>query len=223
MMDKPEEAAGSQKTPVGGKERTSELRLSLGVAVTFVITTIALGILIGRFDSPKWDNRVQVAKFINSHYEARFLAEGREPLPERDPIELRFRLDDRYLVYRTDKDEIRDVAVPAEELPNPTWRSKENQGLIHEGFALGAPVAAYLSKVHVSLGNKIVVVTLAGGAVLVSGVFLGYYVSHNEDPDFSSKPFQEMRSDKARWRQLAEYHRTKSSRAPSRAAPSATP
>lgn len=113
--------------------------------------------------------------------------------------------------------------MPDEELPNPTWRSKENQGLIHEGFALGAPVAAYLSKVHVSLGNKIVVVTLAAGGVLGAGVFLGYYIGHNTDPDFSSKPFQEMRSDKARWRQLAEHHRTKTLRAPSRAAPSATP
>lgn len=89
-MDKLDETAGSQETQVSNKERTSALRLSLGVAVSFVITTIALGILIGRIDSPKWDNRVQVAKFINSHYKARFLAEGREPLPESDPIELRF-------------------------------------------------------------------------------------------------------------------------------------
>ena len=85
-------------------------------------------------------------------------------------------------------------------------------------------MATALTKVHIPLGNKIVVVTVAGGAVLVSGVFLGYYVSHSEDPDFSSKPFKELRSDKARLRQLAEDFRSKKlHELQAGAAPSATP
>ena len=76
---------------------------------------------------------------------------------------------------------------------------------------------------HVSLGNKVAVVAVAAVAVLGAGGLLGYYMGFSGDPDYSSKPFQEMRSDKARWRQFAEQYRTKTSRAPSRAAPSATP
>ena len=85
-------------------------------------------------------------------------------------------------------------------------------------------MATALTKVHIPLRNKIVVVTLAGGVVIASGFFLGYYVSHSEDPDFNAQPFKELRSNEARWHQLAEDWRSKQLHAPQTgAAPSATP
>jgi hypothetical protein len=225
MMDKLNETAGSQETQVRNKERTTSdrqmLRLSLGAAVGFLITTIALGYPIGRINSPKWENRKVVGKFVENHYRGRFLAEGREPLSNSDPIELRLRLDDRDLVYRTDTREINEEVLPSEEVQ--AGRSKDNQTLIQTAFAIGAPLAAPLAKVEVSLRNKIAVVAVAAVAIVGAGGLLGYAMGFDGDPDYSSKPFQEMRSDKARWRQLAEDYRTKTSRAPSRAAPSATP
>jgi hypothetical protein len=226
MMDKLDETAGSQETQVGNKERTTSdrrqmVRLSVGAAVGFLIATIALGYLIGRINSPKWENRVVVGKFVADHYRGKFLAEGR---PESDPIELRLRLGDIDLVYRTDTKEIQEVAVPIEEVH--AERSKDNQTLIQSAFIVAAPLAAPLSNVHVSLGNKVevvAVVTVVGAAVVGAGGLLGYSWGFDPDPDYSSKPFQEMRSNKARWRQLAEDYRTKTSRASNRAAPSATP
>ena len=224
-MDKLDETAGSKETQVGNKERTShrkELRLCLGAAVSFLVTSIGLGILIGRFTSPNWENNIRVAKYIDRHHDAWFLAKGR---PESDPIAVRFRLDDKYLVYRTDTGKIEEEAVPAAELPNPPWQSKEKLDQIKEGLALGgAPVATALTKWHIPLGNRIAGVTLAGGVVLVSGLWLGYYVSHSEDPDFNSKPFKELSSNKARWHQLAEDWRSKQlHELQAGAAPSATP
>ena len=74
-MDKLDETAGSQETQVGNKERTTSdrqmLRLSLGAAVGFLITTIALGYLIGRIHSPKWDNRVLVRSSWRTTFGAR--------------------------------------------------------------------------------------------------------------------------------------------------------
>ena len=223
-MDKLDETAGSEETQVGNKERTTSdrqrVRLSVGAAVGFLIATIALGYLIGRIQSPKWENRVVVGKFVADHYRGKFLAEGREPRPN-SPIELRFRLGDLDLVYRTDTKEIQEVAVPIEEVH--AERSKDNQTLIQSAFIVAAPLTAPLSNVHVSLGNKVAVVAVAAVFVVGAGGLVGYSWGFDPDPDYSSKPFQEMRSNKARWGQLAEDYRTKTSRASSRAAPSATP
>ena len=229
-MKKLKKVAGSQEAPVGSKERTSAkdvVRISLGAAIGVLITTIGLGYLIGRINSPHWEDPIDVHNFIATHYSA---------LPERDPIELRFRLGDQYLVYRTDTEKITEEALPIDELlalSHQPRRSKENQSLVQNAFALGAVAVAPLNTVRVSLGSyvgkagkgKFAGVAIAA-VVLGAGGFLGYHLGFRGDPDYSdysSKPFQEMRSDKARWRQLAEYHRTKSSRAPSRAALSATP
>jgi hypothetical protein len=237
MMDKLDETAGSQETQVSNNERTSAkdvVRISLGVAIGVLITTIGLGYLIGRINSPSWDDPVNVHNFIADHYSGRFLeTAGRQPLPESDPIELRFRLDDRYLVYRTDTETITEDPLPIDELralSNQPRRSKDNQSLVQSAFALGAIAVAPLNNVRVSLGNYLAkagkgkfagVATAA--AVLGAGGFWGYYMGFRGDPDYSSKPFQEMRSDKALWRRIAEHYRTKSSRAPSRTGPSATP
>ena len=239
-MDKLDETAGSQETQVSNKERTSAkdvVRISLGAAIGVLITTIGLGYLIGRINSPHSEDPIDVYNFIATHYSGRFLeTAGRQPVPEREPIELRFRLGDQYLVYRTDPEEITEEALPIDELlalSHQPRRSKENQSLVQNAFALGAVAVAPLNTVRVSLGSyvgkagkgKFAGVAIAA-VVLGAGGFLGYHWGFKGDPDYSdysSKPFQEMRSDKARWRQLAEYHRTKSSRAPSRAAPSATP
>ena len=240
MMDKPEEAAGSQKTPVSNKERTSAkdvVRISLGAAIGVLITTIGLGYLIGRINSPNWEDPINVHNFIATHYSGRFLeTAGRQPLPKSDPIELRFRLGDRYLVYRTDTEKITEEVLPIDELlalSHQPGRSKENQSLLQNAFALGAVAVAPLNNVRVSLGSyvgkagkgKFAGVATAA-VVLGAGGFLGYHFGFKGDPDYSdysSKPFQEMRSEKALWRRIAEHYRTKSSRAPSSAAPSATP
>jgi hypothetical protein len=237
MMDKLDETDGSQETQVSNKERTSAkdaVHISLGAAIGVLITTIGLGFLIGRINSPKWEDPIDVHNFIADHYSGRFLeTAGRQPVPESDPIELRFRLGDRYLVYRTDTEAITEELPPIDELRallHQPRRSKDNQSLVQSAFALGAVAVAPLNNVRVSLGSylgKAGKGKFAGVAtavvVLGAGGFWGYQMGFKGDPDYSSKPFQEMRSDKALWRRLAEHYRTKSSRALSTAAPSATP
>jgi hypothetical protein len=234
MMDKLEDAAASQETPVGSKEQTSPkhvLRVSLGAAISFLITTIALGYVLGRINSPNWEDPRQVSKFITKHYSPRFLvAAGRQPLPESDPIELRLRVADRELVYRTDTEEITEELVPIRDL-HQTRQSKDNQSLIQTAGALGASAAGLLTNVRVSLGNSLVKVrngkiigVAAAAAVVGVGAAWGYYMGFSGEPDYSSKPFQEMRHDKVVWRGLAAQYRSAAiSQAASRAAPSATP
>ena len=207
IQRRPELRKGKLKMRKQKVKKQKELRLCLGVAVSFFVTSIGLGILIGRFTSPNWENSILVDKYIDRHHDAWFLTKGR---PESDPIAVRFRLDDKYLVYKTDTGKIEEEAVPAAELQKPSWRSKEKLDQIKEGLALGGvPVATALTKWHIPLGNRTVAVTIAGGVVLLSGVILGYCMSHSEEPDFNSKPFKELGSNKARWHQLAEDWRSK--------------
>jgi hypothetical protein len=237
-MKKLKKAADSQKAPVGSEKRTSAkdvVRISLGVAIGALITTIGLGYLIGRINSPKWDDPVDVHNFIAEHYSGEFLeTAGRQSLPESDPIELRFRLGDRYLVYRTDKEKITEERPPIDEVRAQPKGSKENQSLVQQAFAVAVLAAgSTLNNVRVSIGylGKAGKGRFAGVATAVvalgAGGFWGYRMGFRGDPDYSSKLFQEWRSDKALWRRLEEHYRkhyrTKSLRAPSRAAPSATP
>jgi hypothetical protein len=234
MMDKLDETAGSQQTQVSNKERTSTkdvMRISLGVAIGALITTIGLGYLIGRINSPHWDDPADVHNFIAEHYSGEFLeTAGRQPLPKSDPIKLSFRLGDRYLVYRTDEEAIKEERPPIDELRALPKQSKENQNLVQEAFAVAVIAAgSTLNNVRVSIGyfGKAGTGRFAGLATAVvalgAGGLWGYHMGFRGDPDYSSKLFQEWRSDKALWRRLEEHYRTKRSRAPSSAAPSATP
>ena len=233
-MSKLKKDAGSPDTPVRSKKRTSArqvLRISLGAAVTFLITTFALGYVLGWYNSPNWEDPLEVKKFMRKHYIGRFVGPaGRQQLPESDPIELRLRLADRELVYRTDTEEIteEELLPDLQALPNQRRQSKDR--LVQAAEALGGSAGSLLAKVHVPLGNWLGIVPkgrfvafAAATVVLGAGAVWGYSMGFSEAPDYSSKPFQEWSSDKALWRRLEEHYRTKSSRAPSSAAPSATP
>jgi hypothetical protein len=143
--DEPDEAAGSQEIPVGSKERTSTkhvLCLSLGVAMSFLITTFLLGYWVGKSRSPNWESPRLVYTFMKTHHSARFLgAAGRQPLPS-DPIELRLRAGDREFSYRTDTNKVTEEPVRVRDiqaLPNQTGQSKDDQNnLIHTAEALSA-------------------------------------------------------------------------------------
>lgn len=237
-MAKLKGAAGPQETPVGSKKRISvrqALRLSLGAVMGFLIATFALGYWLGRANSTDWEDPVRVINFMAKHRSARFLvAAGRQPLPESDPIELRLRVGDRQLVYRTDTEEITEELLPIRDLqalPNQTRQSKDNQSLIQTAEGLGAGAAGLLTNVRVSPGSwpgkirnhKIAGVAAAAAAICVPTA-LGYYMGFSREPDYSSKEFQEMLRDKARWRRLAaDYRSAETSRVPPGAAPSATP
>jgi hypothetical protein len=66
-----------------------------------LITTIALGYVLGGINSPNWEDPTEVIKFMEEHGSGRFVVPApRQLLPESDPIELRIRIDDRQLTYR---------------------------------------------------------------------------------------------------------------------------
>jgi len=74
-MDKLDETAGSQENQISNKERTSAkdvVCVGLGVAIGVLITTIGLGYLIGRINSPNWEDPIDVHNFIADHYSGGF-------------------------------------------------------------------------------------------------------------------------------------------------------
>jgi hypothetical protein len=233
MMDKPEEAAGSQKTPVGGKERTSArhvLCLSLVAVMGFLIATFELGYWVGRSKS-NWESPRLVDAFMATHRSARFLvAADRQPLPASDPIELRLRAGDREFAYRTDTDQISDEFLPAgdrQALPNQT--KDDQQNLIHPAEGLGMAGTALFPKARVPVGwlnvrnGRILGFVAAVGVVGASAV-CGYSLGFKAEPNYYSKMFQDKLHDRVVWRGLArDYRSAATSGAPSRAAPSATP
>jgi hypothetical protein len=237
MMNKLDETAGSQETPVGNKEGTSAkqvLRLSLGAAISFLIATFVLGYALGKNKSPDWEDPVRVSNFIADNCTKQFVvASGRQPLPESDPIELRLRVRERDYVYRTDTDEITPELLPVRDrqaLPKHKMQSKDNQSLMTAAGALGTSAAGLLANVRVSLNwlgkvrNGKIVGAAAAAAVLGVGGFYGYYMGFRGEPDYSSKMFQEMLRDKVVWRGLAtQYRSDELHRLRAEAAPSATP
>jgi hypothetical protein len=238
MMDKLDETAGSQKTPVGNKEETARqaLRLSLTAAISFVLASIGLGYAWGIHKSPKWTDRSEVAKFIAIHSTKQFdVASGRELLPGGAPIEVRLRVRELDYVYRTDTQKITPEPVPVrdlEKLKDP-MQSKDNQTLIMAGGSL-ATAAAQLLGPNVSgslnlLGKNKTVVAAAVGVVVVgvvvgAGAYWGFVMGYKPDPDFSTQAFQEKLNDTMLWHGLAtQYRSDELRRRRPEAAPSATP
>jgi hypothetical protein len=231
MMDKPEEAAGSQKTPVGGKERTSArqvLCLSLVAVMGFLIATFELGYWVGRSES-NWESPRVVDAFMATHRSARFLvAADRQPLPASDPIELSLRAGDWKFAYRTDTDQISKERVDdgdLQALPNQT--KDDQQNLIHAFEVVGMSGTGLFPKVRVPLGSlrnpNILRVGAAVGVVAASAVW-GYSLGFKPEPNYYSKMFQAKLHNRGVWRGLArDYRSRETSPPPSRAAPSATP
>jgi len=230
MMDKPEEAAGSQKTPVGGKERTSArhvLCLGLVAVMGFLIATFELGYWVGRSES-NWENPRLVDAFMATHCSARFLvAAGRQPLPASDPIELRLRAGDREFVYSTDTDQVSE-AGDLQALPNQT--KDDQQNLIRPIESLVMAGTGLFPKVRVPLGslanvrNPNILRFVAAVGVVVASAVWGYSLGFKAEPNYYSKMFQEKLHNKVVWQGLArDYRSRETSPPPSRAAPSATP
>ena len=238
-MDNPEEDGGSEKTPAGGKERTSVWRvlsLSLVAVMAFLIATFELGQWVGRRNS-NWESRSVVYKFMKTQHTARFIvAAGRQPLPASDPIELRLRAGYREFTYNTDTDQISEgEAQPSGDLQallrNQTKDDQRDQrDLIHIAESLGLTGTGLFSKVQIpveSLANvrngEILGVVTAVTAVGASAA-LGYSLAYKKEPDYYSKTFQEMLHNKVVWQALARERRSvETSRALRRAAPSTTP
>ena len=223
-MKKLKKAAGSQETPVGSKKRTSvrrEVSITLGAAVSFLAITFTLGYHLGREGSPDWDDPVVVRDFMEKHYDARFLgSEGRQPIPESDPIEVSLPVDDRKFTYRTDIPEkiAEDLLSVWDREARP---SKDYHESVIQGTAFATAAGALLNKVPLrQLPAKARNSIFSAAAVLGAGGICGYYVGYSKEPNYYSKRFQSMLRETVVWRGLAEDYRTK---ALSRAAPSATP
>ena len=223
MMKKLKKAAGSQETPVGSKKRTSvrrEVSITLGAAVSFLAITFTLGYHLGRCGSPNWDNPVFVRDFMKNHYDARFLgSEGRQPIPESDPIEVSLPVDDRKFTYRTDTEKI--AEDPLSVWDREARPSKDYHESVIQGTAFATAAGALLNKVPLrQLPAKARNSIFGAAAVLGAGGICGYYMGYSKEPNYYSKQFQSTLRDPVEWRRLAEDYRTK---ALSRAAPSATP
>jgi hypothetical protein len=236
MMDKLDETAGSQKTPAGNKEgKTSArqvLRLSLTAAISFILATIGLGYAIGVKQSSKWKDRGEVAKFIAIHSTKQFVvALGRELPPEIAPVEVRLRVREMDYVYRTDTQKIIPELVPPSDFEKLKDQSKDNILFMAGGSLANAAAQLLGPSASVPLNvlgkNKIVVLAAAATAGLVvagAGVWWGFRMGYNPDPDFSTPAFKEKLADTMLWQGLATQFRSdKLRRRQPEAAPSATP
>jgi hypothetical protein len=229
MMDKLGKTAGCQETPVGNKERTparQELRLSLVAAITFLVATFLLGLAIGHHNSPSWEDRREVRKFIETHCTRRFVvAPGREPLPESDPIEVRLRVREQDYVYRDDTQRIAREDVGDFEAVSKY--PKDNQNLVICGVSVATSAAnllGYTASVSLNARNKIVAAAAAGVTVVAAAAYWGYSMGFSDNPDFNTKAFQEKLDDKMVWHGLATQFRSNElRRLRPEAAPSVTP
>jgi hypothetical protein len=240
MMKKLKKAAGSQETPVGSKKRTSarrELRVTLAAVVSFLAITFVLGYYLGRNGSPNWEDTSVVRDFMREHRSARFLPAGRpfverifpyteaESLPESGPIELRLPVDDRQFTYRTDIPE-KIAEDPLSDRDPQARQPKDYHESVIQGGAFVTAAGNFFG--HVPLGKLLIkaprIIIFAGATVVCASGVCGYYLGYSKEPNYHSKRFQEMLHNPVIWRGIAEeYRRAATSRAPSRAAPSATP
>jgi hypothetical protein len=229
-MKKLKKAAGSQKAPVGSKKRTSakrELSVTLAAVVSFLAITFVLGYNLGKDRSPDWNDTGIVKRFMRENCKPQFLPAARQSLPDSEPIiELRLAVEDRQFIYRTDTKRI-------DSTPVPDWdryaRQPKDYGDSVKQAAFWVAGAGGLFGGHVPLGPWLLksskgTVFLSGAAVIgFSGVF-GFYLGYRKDPNYHSDRFRELLKEPMTWQEIADEHRhAATSRAPSRAAPSATP
>lgn len=175
----------------------------IGLAVGVFITALMIGMLLGRYDSPEYTNRVSVVQFLIANAIVK---------SNNGDVKMRLAAGAYEYDYSLLKDQVKREQLPPDHIvalkKRKRWRSLEEARVVELlGIASPAGMAASFAGINstarrLSRVAKYRIFAAVALGLTVSGL-AGYYLTYNDEADYDNETFVKVLLDPESWRGTA--------------------